>query len=88
MTAYAIICDARGGQELGIDTLAMVDRSKTTAEFWTSDKTHLIMRFLSPKVATKVADRLRHNRPRVVEYDFARGVIERQNSAISARACE
>lgn len=83
MSAYAIVCDARHGRSLGIDTLAMVDRSKTESEFWTSDKPHLIMRFLSPKVATKVASRFVFNNPRVVEYEFARDIIERQNMSVS-----
>ena len=82
MTTYAIVCDARRGQELGIDTLAMIDRSKTTKDFWTSNAPHLIMCFFNPRVAGKVASRLRHNNPRVVEYAFARRVIERQKDSI------
>lgn len=80
--SYAIICDARKGESLGIDTLAMVDRSKCQREFWTTDESHLVMRFFSKKVAAKVCARLQHNDPRVVEFSVALGVIQRQKNSI------
>ena len=79
---YAIICDARRGAEMGIDTLAMTDRSKAHGDYWTSDDARLIMRFRNPVTARKVAERLRHNVPRVVEYAYALGIIERQKASI------
>jgi len=86
MTTYAIICDARKGAELGIDTLALTDRTKAHGDFWTSDDVRLVMRFFNPTVAAKIAGRLRHNNPRVVEYEVARKVIEGQADSIEALA--
>ncbi len=79
---YAIVCDARQGWKMGIDTLALVDRSKTKKRWWTSDSSHLIMQFIKEAAAQYSAKRLMRNNARVVPYSEAVLIIEEQDKSI------
>ena len=79
---YAIICDARSGKRYGIDTLALVDRSKTKKRWWTSDCPELIMKFRKKSAADYSAKRMRKNNARVVAFDEAYEIITTQDETI------
>lgn len=87
---YAIICDARNekGQEIGIRTLAMVDRSKRRDVWWTSDDADSIMRFANRGAAERKCRSLRHNYPRVVSFADAVKEINEQDEAASEASGE
>ncbi len=80
--SYAIICDARKGHELDIETLAYVDRSKTKKMWWTSDTEYLIMEFMKKSAAEHSCNKLRKNDPRVVSYKTATKLINEQSNHI------
>ena len=79
---YAIICDARRGQDLGIDILALVDRKLTNALWWTSDDSDLILNFKKRSTADHVIGSLKRNNPRVVSYAEAVKRIQEQWESI------
>lgn len=82
MSGFAIICDARQGWKLGIDTLALVDRRATKAAWWTSDGDLPVMRFRKRSAAEYSAKRLARNNARVVPYDHAARILKDQSNAI------
>ena len=89
---YAIICNARNGQHLGITNLALVDRKLTKESWWTSDDSTLILNYEKKTAAEFACRRLKRNNPRVVLFKEACDIIEEQNREISNHeaniACE
>lgn len=79
---FAIIQDARAGQSLGIDILALVDRSKSNRYWWTSDDESIAICYRSEAAARFAAGRLRQNNARVVPFDVAVKLLLRQSGAI------
>lgn len=79
---YAILVNADDGQHLGIECLAMVDRTKSEKLWWISDNENLIMCFKSYKNAKKQLDRLKHKNPRIVNFSFAKQKIIEQKESI------
>lgn len=82
MAGFAIICEARAGDSLGIGILALVDRGKTKAAWWTSDNPSIAIRYEKPTAARFAARRLRFNRARVVDFDDAMKAIREQSLEI------
>ncbi len=80
--AYAIICDARKGESLGVHTLALVDRKKSRRLWWTSDSPNLILRYEKRAAADFACRRLRKNNPVVVDADMADRILKRQAASI------
>lgn len=78
MAGFAIIRDADAGHSLGIGVLMLVDRAKSKQQWWTSDESHLGICYRSESAARFVAGRLRHGRPRVIDFDQAASAIRRQ----------
>ena len=85
---YSIICDARKGNNLGINKLALVDRSKTKKIWWTSDSSSLIMKFRLRSAAEYSLKRLFRNNPRIVEHDAAVRIINEQENDIEHNEAE
>jgi hypothetical protein len=81
---HAIICDARKGENLGIDTLALVDRGKTREFWWTSDRPELILGYRKESAAKFALSRLKLNNPRIVPLEEAERIIGGQRRAIHA----
>ncbi|KKN73984.1 hypothetical protein LCGC14_0395500 [marine sediment metagenome] len=81
--SYAIICDARKGGKLGIETLALVDRSLTKKVWWTSDAEYLIMQFLKKSAVIYSCSKLHRNNARVVSYNTAVSLIKSQDNEIT-----
>lgn len=79
---FAVIQDARMGGELGIKTLALVDRSKTKSTWWTSDDVFLILKYRHRGAAEYAANRLKRNNARVVPYEQACQLIADQQQEI------
>ena len=82
---YSILCDARKGENLGIDYLGLVDRKITKRTWWTSDDANLLLRYHSKSAADFVARRLRLNNARVVSSKYAVSVIDRQRRRIGIK---
>jgi hypothetical protein len=80
--SFAIVCEARKGQKLGITHLALVDRRKCKTEWWTSDKTSLIMKFATEAQAKVQLRRLKHNCPQILPYSVALEWISEQANEI------
>ena len=80
--SYAIICDARQGWKHGINTLALVDRTKTKRRWWTSDDVNEIMRFNKKSAAEFSCKKLFMNNCRIVDYGSAYKIINQQDSNI------
>jgi len=80
--SYAIICDARKGGKLGVDTLALVDRSKSRRLWWTSDNPRIAISYRSRDAAEFAAGRLRRNRARVVPFDQAVRILNQQAEGV------
>ena len=80
--AYAIVCDARKGADLGISHLALVDRRKSRELWWTSDDSNLILKFESKLKAQQRLRRLKHNNPQILDYNMAVEWIEDQEREI------
>lgn len=80
--SYAIICEARSGFELGITTLALVDRKKVRDSFWTSDSIHDIYEIKTKRKAKEILSKLHFNDPEIVSYKTARKIINDQNNEI------
>jgi hypothetical protein len=80
---YAIICDARKGRNLGINTLALVDRGKTKKLWWTSDNPDLILGFHKKSAAEFALSRLKMNNPRIASLNEAKTEIASQRKAIN-----
>ena len=81
--SYAIICNARKGRELGITTLAYVDRSMTVKRWWTSDNKHIVMRFFKKAAAESHCGKLLKNNARIEDYDEAVKQISLQKFVIN-----
>jgi len=84
---YAIICDARKGKNLGIETLALVDRGKSKKLWWTSDQTDLILGYRKKSAAEFALSRLHLNNPRIVSLDEAERIIQEQRDDILDKEC-
>ncbi|CAD5377317.1 hypothetical protein OF001_U20244 [Pseudomonas sp. OF001] len=90
--SYAVICDARAGESLGIQFLALVDRSRSRKQWWTSDDPSIAINYRSLSAARYAARRLHHNNARVVPFQSAVKWLREQakeilhNEALSA--CE
>jgi hypothetical protein len=80
--SYAIICNARKGENMGIDVLALVDRAKSKQFWWTSDHASLILNYLSRDAAEYCVKRLKKNNARIVAYESAVKLISRQNGLV------
>lgn len=80
---YAIICDARKGWKLGVETLAYVDRRLTKKLWWTSDYSFLIMEYNKRSVAEFFCKKLYRNNARVVDYKTAVNLINEQDKEIT-----
>lgn len=80
---YAIICDARKGSGLGINTLALVDRALTKSTWWTSDNPSLILNYQSKSAALYARKRLKMNQPMVVTFESAVKIIRDQMNEIT-----
>ena len=85
---YAILCDARHGSNLDIDTLAFVDRTRSTSQWWTSDDPGLVLKFRTEHAAQRVCSRFKHNNPRVVDFNEAYQAIAEQQQPILRAAVE
>lgn len=88
MTGFAIICDARAGHKLGIEVLALVDRSKSRRYWWTSDEPGIAIRYRSEHAAGFAAKRLRRNNARVVPFSKAARMLREQSNSISFHEAE
>lgn len=81
--SYAIICNARKGEVLGISTLALVDRKLTKKYWWTSDSASVILNYVSRAAAEYCVSRLKKNNARIVDYDYAKKLIKRQSDLVT-----
>ena len=79
---YAIICDARKGEKLGISHLALVDRTKRKDLWWVSDSPASVMDFKKYDVAVKQLKRLKYNRARIVHVEKAKEILAGQAQCI------
>jgi len=79
---YGIVCDARKGDKLGIENVALVDRNKTKRQWWTSDDITIIKRFNSLEIAKQALERIRYNNPCIMESNSIHKLINRQNRHI------
>lgn len=77
--SYSIICDARKGRAIGVETLALVNRAACKSRWWTSDSPSIMMRFRSRSAAEYSLRGLRKNNPRIVPSDYAEGVLREQS---------
>lgn len=82
---FAVIQDAREGAGLGIHTLALVDRAKTKATWWTSDDVAIILKYRNESAAVYASGRLKQNNARVVDYEYAANLIAGQQREILFR---
>lgn len=80
---YAVICDARMGESLGIETLALVDRTRTKSLWWTSDDWRIAICYRDKRAADFAAKRLRRNRARVIRFCDAAEILAEQSERIS-----
>lgn len=76
--SYAIICDARKGQNLGVEILALVDRSKSRKYWWTSDAPCIAINYRSLSAATFACNRLCKNNARIVDHSKAVEMLNQQ----------
>lgn len=83
---YAIICDANQGRELGINNLALVDRTLTKKLWWTSDNSSIIMNFRKRDLAEAVLKKLHHNNPQIVSFQIALNMINYQSKQVIAES--
>ncbi len=79
---YGIICNARKGSSLGIDVLALVDRSRSKRFWWTSDNANIAMCYRKKEAADFAAGRLKKNGARVVPFSEVQRVLSRQVTRI------
>lgn len=82
MSGFAVICDARAGERLGIGILVLVDRAKTKARWWTSDDASIAIRYEKADAAKFAAKRLRFNGARVVDFAGAAKALREQAAEI------
>jgi hypothetical protein len=80
--SYAIICEARFGEESGISHLALVDRAKTRASWWTQRDTNQILKIFNLSKAKQILSRLRMNNPQIVPYKDAVSIIHGQEDEL------
>jgi hypothetical protein len=85
---YAIICDARRGQSLGVDTLALVDRNLDNSVWWTSDRPEIVLCYRHKGTALAALSRFKHNNARVVDFANAKAIIESQRDSIRREELE
>lgn len=83
MSGFAVICDARAGESLGVQTLALVDRSKSRSLWWTSDDPALAINYQREAAAKFAARRLKHNAARVVPFEQAEQLLREQSRQIT-----
>lgn len=81
--SYSIICDARKGHNLGIEILALVDRTKSKSAWWTSDGLEPVMEYRKLSAAQFCVKRLRKNNPRIVSAETARRLLSQQSNEIA-----
>jgi hypothetical protein len=79
---WAILCTARRGRDIGIDKLALVDRSKSRRWWWTSDDSSLILNYRLKTAADFACRRLTRNATEVVSYVDAVRIIDSQDNDI------
>lgn len=82
MSGFAIVCDARCGESLGVHSLALVDRSKCRSMWWTSDEPEIAIRYARQSAARFAARRLKRNNARVVPFDEAVSILTDQARGI------
>lgn len=82
--SWTIICDARHGYHLGVRVLGLVDQSKSTEFFWTSDSPSILKVFSSPEKARKAVKKFKYNNPRVVLTSSAEAILNEQWLDIAA----
>jgi len=58
--------------------LALVDRSKTTKRWWTSDDSSLILQINDVAAADRIAFSYKYNSPEVVSFEEAERLIDLQ----------
>ena len=83
---FAIICDARAGQDKGIEVLALVDRKKSKNIWWTSDDASIILGYVKESAAISACNNINFNSPRVVPLKVAVQFIKEQESEIMNNA--
>lgn len=79
---FGIICNARKGRSLGIDVLALVDRTRNKNRWWTSDNPNIAICYTSEPAALFAASRLRKNNVRVVPFSRLKSLLSSQVEAI------
>jgi hypothetical protein len=79
---YAIICNARCGESMGIEKLALVDRNKSKKYWWTSDNANIILNYIKKSAAEWACKRLKKNNAMVVDYKTACKIIKDQANGI------
>ena len=84
VSGWCVIRDAYKGDSLGIGILALIDRSKTTKSWWTSDDVSLMMIFKNKSSADIQAKKLRIGNPRVISFNTAKQIISEQRSSIKS----
>lgn len=80
--AFSVICDARKGASMGVNTLVLCDQKISPGIFWTSDDSKKVMRFRNKSVASAASRRFKFNNCRVVDYEEALGIIHRQFNSV------
>ena len=87
---FGVICDARKGRDLGVNYLALVDRGRSKALWWTSDNARIAISYSSREAAEFAASRLKMNRARVVPFHEVRRLLSAQASLTQswAEECE
>jgi hypothetical protein len=82
MSGFSIICDARHGEAYAVEVLALVDRTKEKEIWWTSDDPTIILKYNSYRTVQQTIRRLKFNNPRIVTYEEAVSIIQKQQQRI------
>lgn len=80
--SFAIVCEARMGEDLGITHLALVDRKICKSLWWTSDDPSIILDYQKESAADFACKRLRKNYAVVVPFHEAYAIIDDQRKNI------
>lgn len=80
---YGIVCNARKGSSLAINTLALVDRSRSKRLWWTSDNANIAMCYRKKEAAEFAASRLKKNSARVIPFSNVQQILTMQARSIS-----
>ena len=75
---YGIIQDARKGVGLGVEVLALVDRSRSRRFWWTSDNANIAICYEKKSAADFAAGRLKRNGARVVRFFEVQRLLSEQ----------